>query len=66
MEGVIQYRLLGDHPAASARYLTLGFPGVTTTRDKVLEQVIQENRINTSGLQSSNVAATAATCQRTH
>ncbi|KAL7695450.1 hypothetical protein N2W54_001367 [Lotmaria passim] len=48
MEGVIQYRLLGDHPAASARYLTLGFPGVTTTRDKVLEQVIQENRINTS------------------
>ncbi|KPA81085.1 hypothetical protein ABB37_04443 [Leptomonas pyrrhocoris] len=48
MEGVIQYRLLGDHPAASGRYLTLGFPGETTTRDKVVEQLIQEHRINTS------------------
>lgn len=48
MEGVIQYRLLGDHPAASGRYLTLGFPGEFTTRDKVIEQIIQEHRINTS------------------
>lgn len=48
MEGIIQYRLLGNHPAASGRYLTLGFPGETTTTDKLLEQVIQDHRINTS------------------
>ncbi|KPI88140.1 hypothetical protein ABL78_2773 [Leptomonas seymouri] len=48
MEGVVQYRLLGDHPAASGRYLTLGFPGETTTKDKILEQVIREHRVNTS------------------
>ncbi|KAG5495199.1 hypothetical protein JKF63_02254 [Porcisia hertigi] len=48
MEGIIQYRLLGSHPAASGRYLTVGFPGETTTTDKILSQVIQEHRINTS------------------
>lgn len=48
MEGIIQYRLLGNHPAASGRYLTVGFPGETTTTDKILDQVIQEHRINTS------------------
>ncbi|KAG5493656.1 hypothetical protein JIQ42_02030 [Leishmania sp. Namibia] len=48
MEGIIQYRLLGSHPAASGRYLTVGFPGETTTTDRLLEQVIQEHRINTS------------------
>ncbi|TPP53639.1 hypothetical protein CGC21_37450 [Leishmania donovani] len=48
MEGIIQYRLLGNHPAASGRYLTVGFPGETTTTDKILDQIIQEHRINTS------------------
>ncbi|GET91979.1 hypothetical protein, conserved [Leishmania tarentolae] len=48
MEGIIQYRLLGNHPAASGRYLTVGFPGETTTTDTILDQVIQEHRINTS------------------
>ncbi|KAK7201369.1 hypothetical protein NESM_000199300 [Novymonas esmeraldas] len=48
MEGIIQYRLLGNHPAASGRYLTVGFPGETTTTDKILEQVVNEHRVNTS------------------
>ncbi|CAJ1035434.1 hypothetical protein, conserved [Leishmania shawi] len=48
MEGIIQYRLLGNHPAASGRYLTVGFPGETTTTDKIVDQIIQEHRINTS------------------
>lgn len=48
MEGVIQYRLLGNHPAASGRYFTVGFPGENTTANRIIEQVIQEQRINTS------------------
>lgn len=48
MEGIIQYRLLGSHPEASGRYLTLGFPGESTTVQRVLDHLIQEHRINMS------------------
>lgn len=46
MEGIIQYRLLGSHPAASGRYLTLGFPGEVITVQKVLHELTTEHQIN--------------------
>ncbi|CCW60888.1 unnamed protein product [Phytomonas sp. EM1] len=55
IEGLIRYRLLGSHPAASGRYLTLGFPGDTITASRLLHAVITEHQINLSTFKLSTV-----------
>ncbi|CCW71464.1 unnamed protein product [Phytomonas sp. Hart1] len=54
-EGLIRYRLLGSHPAASGRYLTLGFPGESITAARLLQAVITEHQINLSTFKLSIV-----------
>lgn len=46
MEGIIHYRLLGEHPAASGKQLTLPFPGETVLVSKIVMDAIEEHRIN--------------------
>lgn len=60
VEGVLQYRLLGSHPAASGRYLTIGFPGETTLVDTILQQLVKEHHINLSAfkLQVTRLSST--------
>lgn len=48
MEGIIPYRLLGNHPAASGKRHMLSFSGETVSVGRVLENIIQEHHINES------------------
>lgn len=48
MEGIIWYRLLGSHPAASGRRLMYSFPGEAVRASTVLEYVVKEHHVNES------------------
>ncbi|KAH9593096.1 hypothetical protein LSM04_001064 [Trypanosoma melophagium] len=45
-EGVLQYRLLGAHPAASGRYHSLGFSGDTVPVASVVQDIVKQHQIN--------------------
>lgn len=45
-EGVLQYRLLGSHPAASGRYYSYAFSGETVLVDIFLQDIVKQHRIN--------------------
>ncbi|RNF25325.1 uncharacterized protein Tco025E_02348 [Trypanosoma conorhini] len=46
VEGVVQYRLLGSHPAASGRYHSFGFSGETVPLEALLQAVVKQHQIN--------------------
>ncbi|EKF31943.1 hypothetical protein MOQ_004216 [Trypanosoma cruzi marinkellei] len=46
VEGVVQYRLLGSHPAASGRYHSFGFSGETVALEALLQAVVKQHQIN--------------------
>lgn len=48
MEGIIWYRLLGNHPAASGKRLMYSFPGESVRASTVLEYVVREHQVNES------------------
>ncbi|ORC91568.1 uncharacterized protein TM35_000051640 [Trypanosoma theileri] len=45
-EGVLQYRLLGAHPAASGRYHSFGFSGDTVSLASVVQDIVKQHQIN--------------------
>nr|CCC94858.1 unnamed protein product [Trypanosoma congolense IL3000] len=47
-EGVVQYRLLGTHPAASGRYHSFGFSGTVVPVEALMQEVVKEHQINLS------------------
>ncbi|ESL11791.1 hypothetical protein TRSC58_00451 [Trypanosoma rangeli SC58] len=46
VEGVVQYRLIGSHPAASGRYHSFGFKGETVPLETLLQAVVKQHQIN--------------------
>lgn len=48
MEGIIWYRLLGNHPAASGKRWMMAFPGETVRLSSILADVVKEHHINES------------------
>ncbi|CBH17189.1 hypothetical protein, conserved [Trypanosoma brucei gambiense DAL972] len=45
-EGVVQYRLLGSHPAASGRYHSFGFSGDVVTVTTLTQDIVKQHQIN--------------------
>ncbi|KEG09850.1 hypothetical protein DQ04_04531000 [Trypanosoma grayi] len=45
-EGVVQYRLLGSHPAASGRYHSYGFAGDTVQVATIVQDIVKQHQIN--------------------
>ncbi|KAG8339141.1 hypothetical protein TRVL_10031 [Trypanosoma vivax] len=45
-EGVVQYRLLGSHPAASGRHYSLGFSGEEVSAAVVQQEIVRQHQIN--------------------
>lgn len=48
MEGIIWYRLLGNHPAASGKRWMMPFPGERVRMSSILNDLVKEHQINES------------------